>query len=160
MYKNDANRWIGVIDTDFPDLWSKVAVRSHAAGSILWIPRERNMTRLYVQLSETDGERVERSKATPEYVIQRAKDAMHPFHLEWKTIEWFGNYVVGQRVAKHFTDSNAQVFIAGDVRYIPSPVPVSRMFMLIINRLDTVTRLLLPKEQTQVCTTVLIWHGN
>ncbi|OGM47497.1 hypothetical protein ABOM_002576 [Aspergillus bombycis] len=110
----------GVIDTDFPDLWSKVAVRSDLAGSILWIPRERNMTRLYVQLSETDGERVDRSKATPEYVMQRAKDAMHPFRLEWKTIEWFGNYVVGQRVAKRFMDSEARIFIAGDAGHCHS----------------------------------------
>ncbi|KAJ5157501.1 uncharacterized protein N7482_008601 [Penicillium canariense] len=110
----------GVIDTDFPDLWSKVAVRSHVAGSILWIPREQNMTRLYVQLSETDGERVDKAKATPEYVMQRARDAMHPFHLEWKTIEWFGNYVVGQRVAKHFMDPDARIFIAGDAGHCHS----------------------------------------
>ncbi|KNG89312.1 hypothetical protein ANOM_001632 [Aspergillus nomiae NRRL 13137] len=110
----------GVIDTDFPDLWSKVAVRSDLAGSILWIPRERNMTRLYVQLSETDGERVDRSKATPEYVMQRARDAMHPFRLEWRTVEWFGNYIVGQRVAKRFMDSEAQIFIAGDAGHCHS----------------------------------------
>ncbi|KAB8274951.1 FAD binding domain-containing protein [Aspergillus minisclerotigenes] len=110
----------GVIDTDFPDLWSKVAVRSDQAGSILWIPRERNMTRLYVQLSETDGERVDRSKATPEYVMRRARDAMRPFRIEWKTIEWFGNYVVGQRVAKRFMDSEARIFIAGDAGHCHS----------------------------------------
>lgn len=73
------------------------------------------MTRLYVELSATEGERVDRSKATKEYVMQRAKDAMHPFSLEWKSIEWFGNYVVGQRVAKRFMDSEARIFIAGDV---------------------------------------------
>lgn len=104
-----------MIDTDFPDLWSKVAVRTHTAGSILWIPRERNMTRLYVELSATDGERVDRAKATTEYVMQRAREAMHPFKLEWKTVEWFGNYVVGQRVAKHFMNPDARIFIAGDV---------------------------------------------
>ncbi|PLN85676.1 FAD binding domain-domain-containing protein [Aspergillus taichungensis] len=110
----------GVIDTNFPDLWSKVAVRSHEGGSILWIPRERNMTRLYVELSATDGERVDKSKATPEYVIQRARQAMHPFRLEWRSIEWFGNYVVGQRVAKHFADPAFQVFIAGDAGHCHS----------------------------------------
>lgn len=29
--------------------------------------------------------------------------------------EWFGNYVVGQRVASHFADPQLQTFIAGDV---------------------------------------------
>ncbi|KAJ5723065.1 hypothetical protein N7488_001100 [Penicillium malachiteum] len=110
----------GVIETDFPDLWSKVAVRSHTAGSILWIPRERNMTRLYVELSATDGERVDKSKATPDYVMQRARDAMHPFNLEWRSVEWFGNYVVGQRVAKHFMDQEARIFIAGDAGHCHS----------------------------------------
>ncbi|KAH8429139.1 uncharacterized protein LDX57_006809 [Aspergillus melleus] len=110
----------GVIETDFPDLWSKVAVRSHTAGSILWIPRERNMTRLYVQLSSTDGERVDRKMATPEYVMKRAADAMHPFSLKWKTIEWFGNYVVGQRVARHFSDAEGRIFIAGDAGHVHS----------------------------------------
>ncbi|GAB1211396.1 hypothetical protein ATERTT37_000510 [Aspergillus terreus] len=110
----------GIIETDFPDLWSKVAVRSHSAGSILWIPRERNMTRLYVELSSTDGERVDKSMATPEYVMRRAKEAMHPFQLEWKSIEWFGNYVVGQRVARHFCDPDLQIFIAGDAGHCHS----------------------------------------
>lgn len=30
-------------------------------------------------------------------------------------IEWFGNYVVGQRVARRFSDPENQIFIAGDV---------------------------------------------
>ncbi|KAE8153024.1 FAD binding domain-containing protein [Aspergillus avenaceus] len=110
----------GVIKTDFPDLWSKVAVRSHTAGSILWIPRERNMTRLYVELSSTDGERVDISKVTTEYVMQRARAAMHPYSLEWKTVEWFGNYVVGQRVARNFMDPDMRVFIAGDAGHCHS----------------------------------------
>ncbi|GIK06584.1 hypothetical protein Aspvir_002234 [Aspergillus viridinutans] len=125
----------GVIDTDFPDLWSKVAVRSHSVGSILWIPRERNMTRLYVELSSTEGERVDKAKATPEYVMALAKKAMAPFKLEWKSIgtsladrvvnqvdkiEWFGNYVVGQRVASHFNDEEMQIFIAGDAGHCHS----------------------------------------
>ncbi|KAL4915019.1 FAD binding domain-containing protein [Aspergillus aurantiobrunneus] len=110
----------GVIETDFPDLWSKVAVRSHTVGSILWIPRERNMTRLYVELSATAGERVDKAKATPEYVMARAREAMKPFRLEWKSIEWFGNYVVGQRVARHFADPGLQIFIAGDAGHCHS----------------------------------------
>jgi phenol 2-monooxygenase len=106
---------IGVVDTNFPDIWSKVAVRSHSAGSILWIPREKGMTRVYVELSSTNGERVEKSKASTEYVMDRAREAMLPFSLEWKTVEWFGTYVVGQRVAKRFMDPEAKIFIAGDV---------------------------------------------
>nr|QTZ24944.1 putative FAD-dependent oxidoreductase [Aspergillus nidulans] len=110
----------GVIETDFPDLWSKVAVRTHTVGSLLWIPRERGMTRLYVELSATAGERIDKAKATPQYVMERAKEAMKPFSLEWKSIEWFGNYVVGQRVARHFSDPDYQIFIAGDAGHCHS----------------------------------------
>jgi phenol 2-monooxygenase len=103
------------------------------------------MTRLYVELSRTDGERMDKSLATPEYVINRAKEIMAPYRLEWKSIgrpnlisthspciptcivtvirvlmciiEWFGNYVVSQRVANHFADPELRLFIAGDVRF-------------------------------------------
>ena len=75
-----------MIETDFPDLWSKVAVRSHAAGSIMWIPRERNMTRLYVQLSSTEEDRVDKAMVTLESVMERAKAAMYPYQLKWSDI--------------------------------------------------------------------------
>lgn len=152
----------GVIETDFPDLWSKVAVSSHAAGSILWIPRERNMTRLYVELSSTDGERVDKSMATPEYVMRRAKDAMHPFQLEWKSIEWFGNYVVGQRVARHFCDPELQIFIAGDVGFTcPLTSPYHASSLITDNRrLVTVTPPSLRRVPTQACMIASIWPGS
>ncbi|THC93611.1 hypothetical protein EYZ11_006895 [Aspergillus tanneri] len=78
------------------------------------------MTRLYVQLSSTDGEKVDKRMATPEYVMHRAVEAMRPFNLRWKTIEWFGNYVVGQRAARHFADDENRVFIAGDAGHCHS----------------------------------------
>ena len=44
----------GVLDgeliTNFPDIWSKTLVYSQEYGSILIIPRERNMTRFYIEL--------------------------------------------------------------------------------------------------------------
>jgi hypothetical protein len=83
---SQSNISTGVIETDFPDLWSKSAVRSHDGVSILWIPRERNLTRLYVELSAINGERFDKSLATPEYVMNKAKEVMAPFKLEWKSI--------------------------------------------------------------------------
>ena len=40
----------GVLDTDFPDIWSKVVIHSETLGSVLMIPRERGLTRLYIEL--------------------------------------------------------------------------------------------------------------
>lgn len=44
------------------------------------------MTRLYVQLSSTEGGRVDKALVTPEYVMERARSAMHPYRLEWSSI--------------------------------------------------------------------------
>jgi hypothetical protein len=44
------------------------------------------MTRLYVELSSTEVERVDKTKATPEYAMALARKAMAPFRLEWKSI--------------------------------------------------------------------------
>lgn len=122
----------GEIVTDFPDLWSKAVVYSEKYGNVLCIPRERNMTRLYIELKPEHGHSIAKELATQEYVMARAREIFHPFSLEWSSIgklhlgvdvmivlmyaEWFGNYTIGQRVAKDFADETNRVFIAGDVR--------------------------------------------
>jgi len=79
---------IGVIETDFPDLWSKAVISSETGGSVLCIPRERNMTRLYIELhpsaAPVSSEAPE--AATEEFVMRRAKEIMSPFTLSWKTV--------------------------------------------------------------------------
>ncbi|KAI5848764.1 FAD binding domain-containing protein [Morchella snyderi] len=105
----------GVIETDFPDLWSKCAIATHDKGTILCIPRERGMTRLYIELSNGT-----KSEATQEFVMARAKEIMAPFSVEWRSVEWFGVYQIGQRIASTFSD-RGRVFIAGDAAHTHSP---------------------------------------
>lgn len=76
----------GVLDTDFPDIWTKSAIHSPTAGSVLCIPRERNMTRLYIELHPDTTTDLPREVASQEFVMNRAKEIMSPFSLEWKTI--------------------------------------------------------------------------
>lgn len=111
----------GVIDTDFPDIWSKVIVHSQELGSILMLPRERNMTRLYIELKPGSQETVSKEIHTQEYVQKRARQIMHPYRLEWRNVEWFGRYQIGQRVASRFNDDDRMVFIAGDASHTHSP---------------------------------------
>jgi hypothetical protein len=93
--KNDT----GVIETDFPDLWSKAVISSETSGSVLCIPRERNMTRLYIELlpnaalvsSETP------EAATKEFVMRRAKEIMGPFTLSWKAVGELNPFKVFQK---------------------------------------------------------------
>ncbi|KAK6583025.1 hypothetical protein PZA11_004101 [Diplocarpon coronariae] len=110
----------GVIETDFPDLWSKAVITSETEGSILCIPREKNMTRLYIELHPGSAP-IDSKAATEEFVVQRAKAIMHPFKVSWETVEWFGIYRVGQRVAKKFSSESEKVFIAGDAAHCHSP---------------------------------------
>ncbi|PBP21429.1 hypothetical protein BUE80_DR007521 [Diplocarpon rosae] len=110
----------GVIETDFPDLWSKAVIASETEGSILCIPREKNMTRLYIELHPGSAP-IDSEAATEEFVMQRAKAIMHPFKVSWEAVEWFGIYRVGQRVAKKFSSESEKVFIAGDAAHCHSP---------------------------------------
>ncbi|KAF1830631.1 FAD monooxygenase-like protein [Decorospora gaudefroyi] len=111
----------GVLDTDFPDIWSKVVVHSDALGSVLMMPRERGLTRLYIELRPGSSEAVAGEQTTQEFMQTRAQAIMHPYRLEWKRIEWFGRYRIGQRVAARFTDDQHRVFIAGDASHTHSP---------------------------------------
>lgn len=77
----------GVIDTNFPDLWSKVVIYSEEAGNVLCIPRERNMTRLYIELrSEASGASISKAQATQKFVMKRAREIMKPYTLGWESV--------------------------------------------------------------------------
>ncbi|RDA91738.1 hypothetical protein CP533_4755 [Ophiocordyceps camponoti-saundersi (nom. inval.)] len=113
----------GVLDgeliTNFPDIWSKTLVYSEEHGSILIIPRERNMTRFYIELkacATTDRRHLGQS-----FVMQQARKIMAPFSVDWRYIEWFGRYQVGQRVASRFSDTKTRVFLSGDASHTHSP---------------------------------------
>ncbi|KAF2203541.1 FAD monooxygenase-like protein [Delitschia confertaspora ATCC 74209] len=111
----------GVVDTEFPDIWSKVVISSEEHGSVLILPRERNITRLYIEMKPDSNETTIREEITQEFVMKRAKEIMAPYPITWRSIEWFGRYKIGQRVATQFTDEDHKVFIAGDASHTHSP---------------------------------------
>ncbi|OAA61182.1 pentachlorophenol 4-monooxygenase [Niveomyces insectorum RCEF 264] len=110
----------GELDTDFPDIWSKTLVYQQDLGSILIIPRERNMTRFYIEL-KSNVKGAARGELGQEFVMQRARDIMAPFRVGWKYIEWYGRYQIGQRVASRFCDNHQRAFLAGDASHTHSP---------------------------------------
>ncbi|CAD6448652.1 1902c343-cd7b-4a77-a3ae-156ff1642d25 [Sclerotinia trifoliorum] len=107
-----------VIETEFPDLWSKTVVHSEK-GAILAIPRERNMTRLYIELQDTAEK--DSKEVVQDFVMKRAEEIFSPYKLTWKRIEWFAVYRFGQRAAKRFSDDTQRVFIVGDAAHNHSP---------------------------------------
>jgi phenol 2-monooxygenase (NADPH) len=119
----------GVLDgelvTDFPDIWSKTVVYSPIYGSILIVPRERNLTRFYIELKYNI--RPEPQRFDQQFLMQQAKLILAPFTVEWKMVEWFGRYQMRQRVAARFSDPRNRIFIAGDARLV---VPMTYMTWL------------------------------
>lgn len=44
------------------------------------------MTRLYIELNSGQGERVTKEVASQEYVMQKAREILQPFKLEWQSV--------------------------------------------------------------------------
>ncbi|KAI4609287.1 hypothetical protein J4E80_008536 [Alternaria sp. BMP 0032] len=117
----------GVLDiipiTDFPDVRKRCAIHSASSGSMMIIPRENKIARLYIQLTEIKPDasgRADRSKITPETIITAAQKIMAPYKLTYEYCDWWTAYQIGQRVGKNF-DHKSRVFLAGDAVHTHSP---------------------------------------
>ena len=110
----------GVVRTDFPDIKMKCTIHSDA-GSIMVIPREANMVRLYIQIaSSTDEDWDPRQSATTEEVQAAAKRILKPYWIEWDRVEWYSVYPIGQGIADRYT-LDERVFMGGDCCHTHSP---------------------------------------
>lgn len=83
-------------------------------GSIMVIPRENNMVRLYIQIaSSTDPDWSPRKTATEEDVQASAKKILQPYSIEWDRVEWYSVYPIGQGISDRYTLDH-RVFLGGD----------------------------------------------
>lgn len=83
-------------------------------GSVMIIPRENNLVRLYIQIaSSTDKDFNPRKKATPEEVQASAKKILQPYYIEWDRVEWYSVYPIGQGIAEKYTVDH-RIFMGGD----------------------------------------------
>ncbi len=83
-------------------------------GSIMVIPREDDMVRLYIQIaSSTDSDWNPRKTATEAQVQESAKRIMQPYSIEWQRVEWYSVYPIGQGISDNYT-LDQRVFIGGD----------------------------------------------
>lgn len=113
----------GVLDivpiTDFPDIRMRCAIHSASSGSIMVIPRENKLVRLYIQLISTakmekeGGAKVDRSHITPDLILQSAQKIITPYTLTYQKLDWWTAYQIGQRVGNHFS-AKERIFLAGD----------------------------------------------
>ncbi|EEA20658.1 hypothetical protein TMatcc_000653 [Talaromyces marneffei ATCC 18224] len=118
----------GVLDiipiTDFPDIRQRCAIHSAISGSVMIIPRENKLVRLYIQLQTTEHVqnkgKVDRSGITPDIILQSAQKIMHPYKLDYSYCDWWTAYQIGQRVGDNFS-LHERVFLAGDAVHTHSP---------------------------------------
>lgn len=78
------------------DIRVRCAIHSATAGSVMVIPREKGLVRLYIQLNEVQKGRrlVERSEINPEMILRSAQRIMSPYQLTYEYCDWWTAYQV------------------------------------------------------------------
>lgn len=116
----------GVLDivpiTNFPDIRLRCAIHSVESGSVMVIPRENKLVRLYIQLTEfsSTGQQADRSTITPDIILKAAQTIMSPYKLSYDYCDWWTAYQIGQRVGNKFSCDD-RIFLAGDAVHTHSP---------------------------------------
>jgi phenol 2-monooxygenase len=85
------------------------------------LPRERNMTRLYVPFKLGNDEHNTRDSIDLETIRRRAQTFFKGFTFDFKVCEWWSVYRVGQRVAENSSNPGNRIFLAGDAVHMHSP---------------------------------------
>ena len=95
-------------------------IHSAENGSMMVIPRENRLVRMYIQLTEVSvgSGRVDRSQIKPDMILSAAKKILHPYTIDYHYCDWWTAYQIGQRVGKHFSKRN-RVFLAGGESLYP-----------------------------------------
>ena len=93
----------GVLDiipiTDFPDIRMRCAIHSAESGSLMVIPREKKLVRLYIQLKEVTPDangRADKSKITPSTILGAAQKILSPYKLDYEYCDWWTAYQVSR----------------------------------------------------------------
>ncbi|KAM5385950.1 hypothetical protein ACJA88_002100 [Fusarium oxysporum] len=110
----------GVMDvypvTNFPDIRKKAMLQSKSDGNLMIIPREGDeLVRFYIELSGTSAHDV-----TEQDLINKVKRIFHPYDIDIARTVWWSAYVIGQRLADHFTKDH-RIFLTGDACHTHSP---------------------------------------
>ena len=94
----------GVVDMvpkmDFPDIRNRCAIHS-PTGSCMIIPREGDVVRLYLQITDEEAKevknvqgRVDLTKWTPQRLMEVAKRSLTPYNIEFPNeVQWWTLYI-------------------------------------------------------------------
>lgn len=88
------------------DIRMRCAIHSASSGSVMVIPRENKLVRLYIQLTEVEPDasgRADRSKITPDTILKAAQKTLSPYKLTYDYCDWWTAYQVIHRLPfSHF----------------------------------------------------------
>jgi phenol 2-monooxygenase len=120
-----ANLDRGVLDvlliSNFPGMRFHAFIKNYY-GTMIHIPRERNLSRLYIPIKDMDlGGRADRSSIILVDLITRAKTFFAPFKSDVKFCEWWSVYQARQRVAEANSHLSNHIFLACDTIPMYSP---------------------------------------
>jgi phenol 2-monooxygenase len=93
-----------------------------AKGTMLVIPREKGLLRIYIPFGE-DGKDATRSGVTLEQARAQVKAAFKPYKFDFERCQWWSAYSLGQRHSEKATDPDSQrIFLCGDAVHNNSPL--------------------------------------
>ncbi|PHH60615.1 hypothetical protein CDD81_1405 [Ophiocordyceps australis] len=130
----------GRLETDFPDsevkpfpisislyqqaVMALLCVIYSQQGSVLYIPREDNLSRIYVLLASPQDAAAStldlKGSDAVQHIQMAARKAFYPYTLEWHEVEWFSVYPIKQGMAARYT-LDERVFLGGDACHVHSP---------------------------------------
>lgn len=66
------------------------------SGSVLTVPREGGMVRVYTQMGDLEaGKRLDRSDFSLEQLLEKTRKVVAPYEMDVKYVDWFTCYEVG-----------------------------------------------------------------
>ncbi|KAI5360415.1 putative FAD-binding domain, phenol hydroxylase dimerization domain, Thioredoxin-like superfamily [Septoria linicola] len=108
--------------TNFPDIRSRCIVHDRQHGTLMFIPREAGMVRIYVQLGDLAHNNPDyRSEDAASYVLYATQQILSPYRFEFGNCYRSSFYNIQQQLATHFTAFGGRVFLVGDAIHTHSP---------------------------------------
>ncbi|KAH8817321.1 pentachlorophenol 4-monooxygenase, partial [Xylogone sp. PMI_703] len=115
-------RWVridGVVKTNMPDArLGASSIENLTHGTVLWVPLDHGRSRVGFSLTE-EMYRKYGDSMTKEEAMQEAIAAVHPFSLEFESVDWYTLYTIKQGVADRFIINDC-IILAGDACHIHS----------------------------------------
>lgn len=113
-----SRRWVridGIVETNMPEpRYSLTSIYPVSHGSIIWACLDNSATRIGFSLPDTCW--LVGKEITQDDVVQEARKALKPFTLEFKSVDWWTVYSIGQRLATNYR-ARERIFVAGDAAH-------------------------------------------